>query len=49
MGGTCSTHGEIRNPYRIFMVKPEGNKLLGKPSRRWEGVDWMHLTQVMDQ
>jgi hypothetical protein len=24
MGGTCSTHGEIRNAYEISVGKPEG-------------------------
>jgi hypothetical protein len=27
--------GEKRNAYRILVAKPEGNRLLGKPRRRW--------------
>jgi hypothetical protein len=29
-------HGEERNTYRIFAGKPEGNRPLGRPRRRWE-------------
>jgi hypothetical protein len=28
--------GERRGVYRILMGKPEGNRLLGRPRRRWE-------------
>jgi len=27
---------EIRNAYRSLLWKPEGNRQLGKPRRRWE-------------
>jgi hypothetical protein len=27
--------GEKRNAYRLLVGKPEGNKSLGKPRRRW--------------
>jgi hypothetical protein len=27
---------EIRNAYKIFVGKPEGKRLLGRPRRRWE-------------
>jgi hypothetical protein len=27
--------GEKRNAYRILVGKPEGKRLLGRPSRRW--------------
>jgi hypothetical protein len=27
--------GEMRNAYRIFVKKPEGNSPLGRPRRRW--------------
>jgi hypothetical protein len=35
MGGACSTNGEKRNAYRILVGKPEGNRPLGIPRRRW--------------
>jgi hypothetical protein len=30
MGGNCSTHGQIRNAYKILVGKPEGMKSLGR-------------------
>jgi hypothetical protein len=35
MGRACSTDGEKRNAYRIFLGKPEGKRPLGRPKRRW--------------
>jgi hypothetical protein len=50
---------EMRNAHKILIEKPERKRQLGRPSRRWEdnfrmeigweGVDWMHPVQVMDQ
>jgi hypothetical protein len=31
----CSTNGEKRNAYRIFVGKPEGKKPLRRRRRRW--------------
>jgi hypothetical protein len=31
-----STHGEKRDAYRIWVVKPERKSPLGIPRRRWE-------------
>jgi hypothetical protein len=31
MSGSCSTHVEMRNPYKILVGKLEMNRLLGKP------------------
>jgi hypothetical protein len=28
--------GDTRNAYNIFVEKPEGNRPLGRPRRRWE-------------
>jgi hypothetical protein len=28
--------GEKKSAYRIFVGKPEGNRQLGRPRRRWE-------------
>jgi hypothetical protein len=35
MGRACSTNGENRNAYRILVGKPEENRPLGRPRRRW--------------
>jgi hypothetical protein len=35
MGWSCSTNGEKRNAYRLFVGKPEGKIPLGRPRRRW--------------
>jgi hypothetical protein len=34
--GTCSTHGEGRDVYRVLVGMLEGKKQLGSPRRRWE-------------
>jgi hypothetical protein len=34
-GRICSRNGRKRNAYRILMGKPEGNRPLGRPRRRW--------------
>jgi hypothetical protein len=36
MGRACCTHGEKRNVYRILVGKPQGNRPVGRPRRRWE-------------
>jgi hypothetical protein len=36
MGRACSTHGEKRNAYTIFVGKPEGKRPLRRPRLRWE-------------
>jgi len=55
--GTHSKHGQVRNAYKILVGKPEGERPLGRPRRRWEdikialrgmgckGLDRIHLTQ----
>jgi hypothetical protein len=35
MGRAFSTNGEKRNVYRIFVVKREGKRPLGRPRLRW--------------
>jgi hypothetical protein len=35
MGRVCITNGEKRNPYRIFVGKPEGKRPLGRKRYRW--------------
>ena len=47
MGGECSTYGgESRGVYRIFVGKPEENRPLGRPRRRWEDNVKMDLQAV---
>jgi hypothetical protein len=46
MGGTCSTNGEKRNAYNIFMGKPEGRRPLEKPRRRWVGNVKIDLREI---
>jgi len=55
--GHAAWMGEMRNAYHILVGKPEGNRQLRRPRRRWkyiridireivwEDVDWMHLAQ----
>jgi hypothetical protein len=38
--------GEGRNVYRVLVGKPEGNKLLARPRRRWENGIRMDLRQT---
>jgi hypothetical protein len=53
--------GEIRNPYKTLVGKPEGKIPLGRSRQRWENVrmdltdsrwevvDWIHLVQDRGQ
>jgi hypothetical protein len=43
MGRACSTN-EKRNAYRIFVGKPKGKRLLGKPRRM--GVDNIKMNLI---
>jgi hypothetical protein len=42
----CNTNGEKRNAYRVLVGKPEGNKLLGRPRRRWVDNIKMNLRET---
>jgi transposase len=48
VGGTCSTHGgeEGRGVYRILVGRPEGERPLGRPRRRWEDNIKMDLREI---
>jgi hypothetical protein len=46
MGRACSTRGERRNTYRIFVRKPEGKISLGRPRRRWEDNIKIDLREI---
>jgi hypothetical protein len=37
---------EKRNAYMVFVGKPEGNRPLGKPRRRWEDNIIMDLREI---
>jgi hypothetical protein len=38
--------GEMRNAYRIFVGKPEGNRPLGRPRCRWEDNIRRNLREI---
>jgi len=44
--GHVARMGERRGAYRILMGKPEGNRPLGRPRRRWEDNIKMDLQEV---
>jgi hypothetical protein len=46
MGGPCSTNGEKRDAYRLLVGKPDGNRPLGRPRRRWVDNIRMDLVEV---
>jgi hypothetical protein len=46
MCGPCSTNAEKRNAYRLLVRKPEGNRPLGRPRRRWVDNIRMDLGEV---
>jgi hypothetical protein len=46
MDGACSTNGEKRNAYRLFVGKPERKRPLGRPRRRWVDNIIMYLVEV---
>jgi hypothetical protein len=46
MGGACSTHGDMRNGYKILVGEPEGKRPLRRPRHRWEGNIRMDLREI---
>jgi hypothetical protein len=46
MGRACSTNWAKKNTYRILAGKPEGNRPLLTPRRRWWIVIWILERQV---
>jgi hypothetical protein len=46
VGGTFGTHGQERNVYRVLMGKPEGERPLERPRRRWEDGIRMDLRET---
>jgi hypothetical protein len=42
MSGSCSTHGNMRNIYKILVEKPKGKRPLGRPKHKWEIIlEWI--------
>ena len=46
LAGHVASKGESRGVYRILVGKPEGNRLLERPWRRWEDNIKMDLQEV---
>jgi hypothetical protein len=44
--GQVAWMGETRNAYRILVGKPEGNRPLGRPRRRWVDNIKMDLGEI---
>jgi hypothetical protein len=44
--GHVARSGEKRNAYRILVGKPEGNRPLGRPRRRWVDNIKMYLREM---
>lgn len=38
-----------QSPYRVFVRTPEGKRPPGRPTRRWQGVDWIYLDNTGDK
>jgi hypothetical protein len=38
--------GEVRGAYNTLVGRPEGTRLLGRPSRRWEDNIKMDLREI---
>jgi hypothetical protein len=46
MGGTCSTHGEMKNAHKILIGKPERKRPLVRPMHRWEDNNKMDVREI---
>jgi hypothetical protein len=54
MGGVCSTHGNVRNTFKMLFGKSDRKRPLERPGRKidlkeiWrKSVDWIDMTQEM--
>jgi len=45
MGGTCSTHREIKNPHKIVLRNPGCENITMNPEgvRMWSGLKWLRV------
>ena len=46
MGGACSAYGGRGEAYRVLVEKHEGNRQLGRSTRRWENNIKMDLQEM---
>jgi len=46
MGWACGAYGEGGGMYRVLVRKPEGERPLGRPRRKWEDNIKMNLQEV---
>jgi hypothetical protein len=46
MDKACSTHGDKRNAYGVFVGRPEGNRQIGRRRHRWDGNIKMDLREI---
>jgi len=46
LAGHVARTGDMRNMYKIFVGKPEGKIVFGRPRRRWENNIRMGLREV---
>jgi hypothetical protein len=46
VGGACNTHGRGEGVYRVLIGRPEGERPLGRPRRRWEDNIKMELSEI---
>jgi hypothetical protein len=46
MGRECSSNGQKRKEYRTLLEKPEGERPLGRPRRRWVDNVKMDLREI---
>jgi hypothetical protein len=46
IGGACSMYWERRGIYRVFVGKPEGKRVLGRPRHRWKDSLKMDLQEL---
>jgi hypothetical protein len=46
VGGTCGTHGEGRDVYRVLVGRPEGKRPLRRPRHRWEDNIKMDVRKI---
>jgi hypothetical protein len=47
MGGACGAHSEMRNSYKILVVKPEVKRPFERPWRMWEDNIKMNFKDIM--